>query len=131
MNAFYGSTGSPKYRASYTLLLPGLLLAAGLLSAQQEPPAAQEPLVEEQLAPNALPSIPAETHATQQAPQELLSMAAREPENFIGKTLVLDDGANVITVGPVKDLRKREQDQQLYLIVDATAYFNSAVDYAV
>jgi hypothetical protein len=132
MNASYGSTGSPRFRASFSFLLLGFWLSPLLLhAAQQDAPAAQEPLVDEQQAPNALPAMPTETHATQQAPQELLSMASHEPENFIGKLLVLDDGASVITVGPVKDLRKREQDQQLYLIVDATAYFNSAVDYAV
>ena len=58
-------------------------------------------------------------------------MAVHQPENFIGKTLVLDDGANAVTVGPVIDLRRRVQDQNLYLIVDATAYFNTAVEYAV
>lgn len=35
------------------------------------------------------------------------------------------------TVGPVKDLRRRLQDEQLYLVVDAAAYFNTPVDYAV
>ncbi len=103
-------------------LVPGLLIAA-----EQEPQDQQEPLPPEQ----ELNITPPATHATQQAPQELLSMAVHEPETFIGKTLILDDGVAAVTVGPVKDIRRRKQDQQLYLIVDAKAYFNTAVDYAV
>lgn len=72
-----------------------------------------------------------DTHASRQAPVELLTLAGREPGAFIGKTLILHDGINRKTVGPVKDLRKRLQDEQLYLIVDAAAYFNTPVDYAV
>jgi hypothetical protein len=78
-----------------------------------------------------LNTVPADTHATQQAPQELLNLAVHEPERFIGKTLILDDGVDTVTVGQVKDIRRRVQDQQLYLIVDAMAYFNTAVNYAV
>jgi hypothetical protein len=101
------------------LLLPGLVIAA-----EQDLP--------EQLTPEQeLNSVPGDTHATQQAPQELLNLAVHEPQRFIGKTLILDDGVDAVTVGPVKDIRRRLQDQQLYLIVDATAYFNAAVDYAV
>ncbi len=103
-------------------LVPGLLIAA-----EQEPQDQQEQLPPEQ----ELNVNPPATHATQQAPQELLSMAVHEPETFIGKILILDDGVDAVTVGPVKDIRRRKQDQQLYLIVDAKAYFNTAVNYAV
>ncbi|MGV3590955.1 MAG: hypothetical protein ACO1PZ_04645 [Gammaproteobacteria bacterium] len=72
-----------------------------------------------------------ETHASAEAPAELVALSAREPERFIGKTLVLDDGVTAVEVGPVLDLRKRVADQEPYVIVDATAYFNSPTEYAV
>jgi hypothetical protein len=72
-----------------------------------------------------------ESHATSAAPAELVALAAREPERFIGKTLVLDDGVNAVKVGPVLELRKRILDQEAYVIVDAAAYFNTPTRYAV
>ena len=72
-----------------------------------------------------------DTHASREAPAELIALAAREPERFIGKTLVLDDGVNAVEVGPVLDLRRRIKDGVLHVVVDATAYFNSPTHYAV
>ena len=126
----------PSIRSSLQLLV-FTLLPALVMAAQQETPVDREQLDNTQEVTEAAPDsnsidpIPAETHATQQAPQELLTMAVQAPEQFIGKTLVLDDGVNVVTVGPVLELRRRIQDQNVYLIVDAMAYFNSAVQYAV
>ena len=134
MSVSHGPTIPPlKYRVLRSLLLLCFVLLPGVpVIAQQERPVEQEPLAAEPETGDAtlVPPLP-DTHATQQAPQELLTMAVHQPENFIGKTLVLDDGANAVTVGPVIDLRRRVQDQNLYLIVDATAYFNTAVEYAV
>lgn len=125
--------------AARALLLSLLVTPAMCAHAQQQPLPAQPraPLTEQQdpLAGqpdpgNATPP-PSETHASRQAPTELITQAAREPGTFIGKTLILHDGVSSKTVGPVKDLRRRLQDEELYLIVDATAYFNTPVEYAV
>jgi hypothetical protein len=108
------------------LLLPGAVLAA-----QPDPPE-QEQSSEQQQANEPLPTTPPpDTHANRQAPIELMIKAAGQPEAFIGKTLILHDGMNSKTVGPVINVRKRLQDEELYLIVDATAYFNTATEYAV
>jgi len=133
MTAIYGLVRLPvKSRASRPLLFICLaLLPVILVAAQRETTPEQDPLAEEQETADTTLATPPETHAIQQAPQELLTMAVHQPENFIGKTLILDDGTNAVTVGPVIDLRRRVQDQDIYLIVDATAYFNSAVQYAV
>ena len=112
-------------------LLPVLVMAQGPLN-DQESLNDQEPLVDAQEINEATVSpTPPVTHATQQAPDSLLITAAYKPENFIGKTLILHDGANAVTVGPVLNLRRRIQDQEIYLIVDATPYFKSAGEYAV
>ena len=71
------------------------------------------------------------THASREASPELVALASREPEQFIGKTLVLHDGVDATEVGPVLELRKRIRDQEPHLIVDATAYFNTPTKYAV
>ncbi len=71
------------------------------------------------------------THATVEAPVELITMAGREPEKFIGKTLLLTDVVNKVIVGPVLEVRRRKLDQDYYLIVDATRYFNAPTKYAV
>jgi hypothetical protein len=72
-----------------------------------------------------------ESHATSAAPAELVALASREPQRFIGKTLVLDNGVDAVKVGPVLELRKRIVDQEAYVIVDAAAYFNTPTRYAV
>lgn len=95
--------------------------------------AATEVLSEEHTGIDAPLDEPGEpdTHAGRAAPAELIALAGREPERFIGKTLVLDDGVTAVEVGPVLDLRKRIVDQEAYVIVDATAYFNTPTEYAV
>lgn len=95
--------------------------------------AAAEVLTEEHTgidAPLDEPGEPA-THASAEAPAELVALSAREPERFIGKTLVLDDGVTAVEVGTVLDVRKRIVDQEPYVIVDATTYFNTPTEYAV
>ncbi|MES2605578.1 MAG: hypothetical protein V4603_11620 [Pseudomonadota bacterium] len=95
-------------------------------------PASQTPLTaEEPSNETTLDSRPRATHATQEAPDDLMEMAAHQPELFVGKTLVLVDGAKITPVGRVLAMRKRLEDQHLYLIVDATQYFNSPTEYAV
>jgi hypothetical protein len=134
MNTIYGLLSfpiPPKDSRLTPMLLVMLLMAmfpaSVMTAAEQGPQDQQEQLTPEQELNTTAPA----THATQQAPQELLNMAVHEPERFIGKNLILDDGVDAVTVGPVKSIRRRLQDQQLYLIVDARAYFNTAVDYAV
>jgi hypothetical protein len=115
------------------LLLLALMPAAAM--AQQDGVIEPQPIVEEEVVDaEAIAndgSPPPDTHATSEAPVELVALAVREPATFIGKTLVLDDGADAVTVGPVLELRKRIQDQEPHLIVDATAYFNTPTKYAV
>lgn len=115
--------------------LGALLLCAALpLMAQQngvievQPDLAEEAADATALANDGSPAH--DTHATG-ASVELIALAGREPERFLGKTLVLDDGSNHVIVGPVLELRKRIQDQEPHVIVDATDYFNTPTKYAV
>lgn len=95
--------------------------------------AAAEVLSEEHTGIDAPLDEPSEppTHASMEAPPELVALVGLEPERFIGKTLVLDDGVTAVEVGPVLALRKRIADQEPYVIVDATGYFNTPTEYAV
>ena len=95
-----------------------------------EPPTVQDRIVEEAGA-NADTPRPVSGHTTMEAPPELVALVRREPDQFIGRDLVLDDGVNAVTVGPVLALRKRVLDQEPYLIVDATSYFNAPTQYAI
>jgi hypothetical protein len=146
MNTYNGRTNlSIKYHVLRLLLLlclplsPEFLMAAERELLLEEERAAEQEVTDTTLSTipatevpdTTLTTIPPDTHATRQAPQDLLVMAVHQPENFIGKTLVLDNGTAAVTVGPVIDLRRRLQDQELYLIVDAAEYFNTAVQYAV
>lgn len=81
--------------------------------------------------PDKASSPPVSGHTTMEAPVELVALVLREPDQFIGRELVLDDGVNAVTVGPVLALRKRVLDQEPYLIVDATSYFKTPTQYAI
>lgn len=85
----------------------------------------------EQNADSSAAPEPLSNHATVQAPPELGGLASREPELFVGKTIVLAEGSQQKTVGTVFAVRKRTQDQLNYFIVDATEYFNSPTEYAI
>lgn len=74
---------------------------------------------------------PVSGHTTMEAPVELVALVLREPDQFLGRELVLDDGVKAVTVGPVLALRKRVLDQEPYLIVDATSYFKAPTQYAI
>ncbi|HHX82887.1 MAG TPA: hypothetical protein GX696_07905 [Pseudomonadaceae bacterium] len=132
MTNTFSLAGSPASRltAPKSVLICCLLLPT-LLGAQQEV-LDQEPLPD---ADTGLDEVPVErvpqTHANRPASDELLQEAALHPVNIIGKTLVLNDGESEVRVGPVKDLRKRRQNAELYLVVDASSYFNTTIDYAV
>src|SRR5690606_3940134 len=52
-------------------------------------------------------------------------------QSLVGKTLILNDGLDGITVGPVMDVRRRLQDDALYVIVDASTFFKTPTTYAV
>lgn len=120
---------SSRLTAHKSLLICCLLPA--LVGAQPEIPDQEllpEPNADHDAAP--VERVPP-THANRPASNELLQEAALHPVNIIGKTLVLNDGESEIRVGPVKDLRKRYQNEELYLVVDASSYFNTPIDYAV
>ncbi|MES2625238.1 MAG: hypothetical protein V4628_08160 [Pseudomonadota bacterium] len=121
----------PALRFSFRLLILAMLPV--LVAAQNEPAADEHDPALDPQDTNSTNSTatPHDTHASQQASDDLLIMAAHEPEKLIGKTLILDDGTDAKTVGPVLDIRRRLQDLELYLIVDAMQYFNSAGEYAV
>lgn len=70
----------------------------------------------------------ANSNASRQADPELLRMAAQEPEKFVGKMLSYDNG-NLI--GRILNVRRRVDDRNHYLIIDATEYFNSDTEFAV
>jgi hypothetical protein len=132
MNTF-GSGRAPNSPLSSHMPLLVVFMLPMLVAAQQEPLEDRAPLSNPQDPVDTTPPIliPPDTHASRQAPLELMLEAARQPENIIGKTLVISDGMNDVMVGPILDLRRRLQDEELYLIVDATTYFNTATDYAV
>ncbi len=118
---------------------PGLAAVALLASAALAQPDQANRLPNERLgeqstdevAANKSSQPPVSGHTTMEAPPELVALVQREPDQFIGMQLVLDDGVKAITVGPVLALRKRVLDQEPYLIVDATSYFNTPTQYAV
>lgn len=98
---------------------------------QELEPLSEEQLVEAEVRANDGSPPPGSAHATSEAPAELVALAAREPDRFLGKTLVLHDGTEAVRVGPVLALRKRILDQEAYLIVDATSYFKVPTQYAI
>lgn len=104
------------------LLLPGTLLAAESTAETEHPfgesPANEPVPYEEQI----------DTHADGPSNPELMRRATQEPESFIGKQTMLNDGR---MIGPIMAIRRSMQDQQLYLIIDATTFFNSPTEYAV
>lgn len=69
-----------------------------------------------------------DSHAAGAPNTEMLQAARAHPDEFIGKTLKFDGGDEV---GPIKDIRRRTQDEHLYLVVDAAAFFNEKVDFAI
>ena len=132
MTNTFSLAGKPSsHLTAHKSLLICCLLLPALAGAQPEVPD-QELLPELNAERDAVPAerVPP-THANRPASNELLQEAALHPVNIIGKTLVLNDGESEIQVGPVKDLRKRRQNEELYLVVDASSYFNTTIDYAV
>jgi hypothetical protein len=122
------------------LCIPSVALAQDELPSQEalEQDAREQQSLEQDAAidrgepnPSTATSLPPNSHATVEAPPELIGLISREPERFIGKTLVLAEGTQTKTVGPVLSVRKQLKDQNVYLIVDATGFFNSPTNYAV
>jgi hypothetical protein len=119
-----------------TVTLPLILCLASpaIMLAQQQQLPPQEVLEDEhEPEPTAVddPNAPVSSHATVEAPPELIGLISREPERVIGKTLVLSEGTQTKPVGPVLAVRKQVKDQRAYMIVDATQFFNSPTQYAV
>lgn len=69
-----------------------------------------------------------ESHARREAGLKLLKQANLNPQLFVGKTLTLENGK---TVGEVLMVKRKLDNLFLYLIVDATPYFNEPTEYAV
>jgi hypothetical protein len=105
--------------------------AATEVATQEDLEVAEEEQAAEDVTANDGSPPPGSAHATTPASPELVTLVTREPEQFIGHTLVLDDGVNAVHVGEVLALRKRVLDQEPYLVVDATSYFNAPTQYAV
>lgn len=68
------------------------------------------------------------THGAIQADPELLKTIRNDPGMFIGKKLEFTSGE---PIGPITDVRRHAENLELYFIVDATEFFNSATMYAV
>lgn len=69
-----------------------------------------------------------ESHSRREASDSLLLLASQNPEVFFGKTLMLKNGREV---GPVIAVRRKLDNLFLYLVIDATTYFNEPTIYAV
>ena len=74
------------------------------------------------------PAEPDESHASREADGDLLALARQHPERFTGKTLMFRNGE---TIGEIQNIRRKLDNLYLYMIVDATRYFNSPTTYAV
>lgn len=91
--------------------------AAGSPIAIQDPEAANIPLDAD------------EVHSeTIDVERELLEQAALYPQTLVGRTLRLESGE---PVGDVLDVRRRLDNLFIYLVVDATDYFNTPTTYAI
>jgi hypothetical protein len=134
-----------RYRTNLRTL-PLILCCCMPVLAQQTPPSQevleqdaheqqaleQDAAIEHEPSPSAAnQQPPLSSHATVEASPELGGLAAREPEQFIGKKLILTDGSETKPVGPVLAVRTQLKDQRVYLIVNATEYFNSPTQFAV
>lgn len=89
----------------------------------------------EQVLPQEEPSTPdsgqyqpESTHAVREADTDLALYILNNPAEFIGRNLTFVDGT---VIGPILDLRRKVDDLELYLVVDASAYFNDETTYAV
>lgn len=109
------------------LLVSSFLLLPGTLSAAEhedtELPFGESERVEAEPYADRI-----ESHASGAANKELMRTAGRSPEQFIGKKVVLEDGRKI---GTVLDIQRSLRDNQLYLILDATEFFNNPTEYAV
>lgn len=105
------------------LLLAVSTLARPLTAQDTELQPAQEP-------PGAVTGRyePESTHAVREADTDLALYILNNPDEFIGRNLTFVDGT---LIGPILDLRRKVDDLELYLIVDASAYFNDETTYAV
>lgn len=74
------------------------------------------------------PVTPDESHSRRNADGELLKMASQQPARFIGRTLRLENGK---PVGTILNVRRKLDNLYVYLVVDATEYFNAPTTYAV
>lgn len=127
----------------HLLSVMALLLLPGVALSQQAPLPSQEALEQQardqqaleqdasHLQPGVSSEVPPNSHATVEAPPELGGLASREPWHFIGRKLVLSEGTQTKDVGTIFAVRRRIEDQLVYLIVDATEFFNSPTQYAV
>lgn len=119
-------TRSQAPRAALLAVSGLLLLPAALLAAEDEDP--QLPFGEsERVEPTPYPDR-IESHADGAVNKELMRSAGRSPEQFIDKQVVLEDGRKI---GSVLNIQRSLRDDRLYLILDATEFFNNPTEYAV
>lgn len=109
------------------LLLSGFMLLPGTgLAAEDED--TQLPFGESERTETEPYADRIDSHASGAANIELLRAAGRSPEKFIGKKVVLEDGRKI---GSVLNIQRSLRDDQFYLILDATEFFNNPTEYAV
>lgn len=115
-------------RSSTILFSTGFLLLPGVLSAADNTAETEHPFGESPANEPVPYEDQIDTHADGPSNPELMRRATLEPESFTGKQTMLNDGR---MIGPIIAVRRSLQDQQLYLIIDATTFFNSPTEYAV
>lgn len=103
------------------------LAATALTNAQQTNPSRD---VQEHEPPPVVGTEP-DAESTDEAARAVSTLISDDPDQAIGKTLVLADGAQMKPVGPVLAVRKQRGDQRIYLIVEDSGSLASKMQYAV
>ena len=68
------------------------------------------------------------SHASSRQNVRMLRLAHEEPERFLGKMLMLNDGRKA---GRILTILRNRDDKLLYLIIQAEPYFKEKVQFAV
>lgn len=109
------------------LLVSSLLLVPGTLPAAEDEDT-ELPFGESERSEPEPYADQVQSHASGAANRELMSQANRSPEQFIDKKVFLEDGREI---GSLLNIQRSLRDDRLYLILDATEFFNTPTEYAV
>jgi len=123
------TTGNPQYPNSKLSVLAGLLVVAlgwaCLAHSQTGIAQTYDNEAEDELD---FPLSDSETHTRIEAEKELRVQAALYPETLVGRAVRLESGE---PVGEVLNVRRHLDNLYIYLVVDATDWFNAPTTYAI